>query len=329
MDDPDWWFLDLAIVIALSGTLAFALFAGVTGPVRIVLALPLICFLPGYALVSVLYPGEPDDDYRPFDEGKTGLSNPLLFVRGLEPIERLVLSVTFSVALVPAITLITTVTPRGVTLEPVLSGIALLTVALAVAAIVSRYRCAPTRRYSPSLATVLPVFTRNRNTAFSGPNPRPFNVAIALCFVLLLASAGFALANPPEHDGFTEFSVETEPVSGDVETVYESTYTQGETTELPVSITNHEHEDRTYTTVVLLERVSDDDGDVTVEERDELTRDETSVEDGATGEQTLEITPTMQGDDLRLTVLLYEDEPSGTPDADDAYRSIHLPIEVN
>lgn len=329
MDDSQWWFLDLAIVIAVSGALAFALFVGVPGPARIVLALPLICFLPGYALVSVLYPDEPDDDYRAFDDGKTGLSNPLLFDRGLEPIERFVLSVVFSVAIVPAIALITTATPRGVTAEPVLSGLALVTVVLTVVAIGSRYRCPPARRFSLTGTTASPFFTRSGTAAFGGTDPRPFNVAIAIGFVVLLASAGFALANPPTPDGFTEFAVETEPVTGDVDTVYESSYTQGESTELPISITNREHDDRTYTTVALLERVSDDGGEVTVEEREELTRETVTVADGETEAQSLEITPTMRGDDLRLTVLLYEGEPSGSSDAENAYRAIHLPVEVS
>ncbi|RQG99365.1 DUF1616 domain-containing protein [Natrarchaeobius oligotrophus] len=328
MSDSDWWFLDLAAVIAVTGTLSFALFAGISGPVRVLLAIPLVLFLPGYALVAVLYPDERGDEYRAFDDRKTGLSNPLLLTRGLRPIERLVLSVTFSVALVPAITLLTTLSPGGIVAESVLLGTATATIVLSVGAIASRYRCSPDRRYSPSLAATVPSFTRVRHGTYTVTEPRPYNVAIALAFVLLLASAGFALANPPQHDGFTEFAVETENVTGDVETMYPSTYAHGETRDLTVSITNREHESRAYTTVVLLERVDAGNGETTVENREELAREATTVADGTSQEQTLEITPTMRGDDLRLTLLLYEDEPPDSPTGDDAYRAMHLPIEV-
>ncbi|MFP8953658.1 DUF1616 domain-containing protein [Natrialbaceae archaeon A-arb3/5] len=328
MSDTNWWFLDLAIVIAVTGAFAFGLFFGISGIGQILLALPLVLVLPGYALVAVLFPDEPGDDYKAFDEGKTGLRNPLLLTRGLEPIERFVLSVTFSVALVPAITLITTVTPRGVTAETVLFGVAVLTVVLALVAIASRYRCSPDRRYSPTLTNAVPSFTRVQPNTYTATNYRLYNVAIAIGFTLLLASAAFAFVNPAQHDGFTEFSVETENVTGDTETMYESTYAHGETADVTVSITNREHESQTYTTVALLERVSDEDGSPSVEERTELARESTTVDDGATGEQPLEITPSMQGDDLRLTLLLYEDEPSEEPTEDDAYRTIHLPIEV-
>ncbi|RQG95383.1 DUF1616 domain-containing protein [Natrarchaeobius chitinivorans] len=325
MSDPDWWFLDLAVVIAVSGTLAFGLFAGVEGPLRIAFALPFVCFLPGYALMAALFPDETGDDYRSFDDEKMGLRNPLLLARGLEPIERFVLSVVFSVAIVPAATLITAATPRGLTAETVLSAIAVLTVALAVLAIVSRARCPPQRRYSPTLSDVTPFFAGLRPNAYGVPTPRPYNVAIALALTLLLASVGFALAAPPQHDGFTEFSIETEDVTGETKTMYESTYAQGETGEVAVSITNHEREETTYTTVAVLERV---DGDGVVTDRTELTRESTTVADGETREQPLEFTPTQRGEDLRLTLLLFESEPPAEPTGDDAYRVVSVPIEV-
>ena len=326
MSDNQWWFLDLAAVIAIAGVLTLAIFSGAAGVVRTVIAIPLVLFLPGYALVSVLFPTEPNIEYQAFDEEKTGLGNPLLATGGLETIERAVLSGIFSIALVSTVTLFASVTPRGIALEPVLSGLALVTVVLSLIAIGIRYRYSPDQRYAPSLSS--PFFTRVRPGVYGRPDPRPYNVAIVIGLVLLIASGGFALANPPAHDGFTEFSVDTEPVSGDTETMYESTYTAGETAELQTSITNREHGEREYTTVVLLERVSYGNDSVTVHETTELDRRSTTVADGETREQTLEITPTMRGDDLRLTLLLYEGEPPADPTAENAYRSIHLPIRV-
>jgi len=106
MSDNQLWYLDLAAVVAVTGALTFGILSGVSGTIRIVLSIPLILFLPGYALVSALFPDKPNDDYRSFDQEKTGLGNPLLVSGGLEAIERTILSVVFSVALVPAITLL-------------------------------------------------------------------------------------------------------------------------------------------------------------------------------------------------------------------------------
>lgn len=328
MSDTHWWFFDQAVVIAVTGALTLGIFSGIAGIGRIALTIPLILFLPGYALVSALFPDEPNDEYQSFDDEKTGLGNPLLVSGGLEPVERTVLSVVFSVALVPAVTLFATVTPRGIALESILSGLAILTVVLALAAIGARYRCPPDRRFVPSLSAATPFFARGRPSPYERVSCRPYNVAIAVGLLLLLASGGFALANPPQHDGFTEVSVETENVSGETQTMYDSTYTAGERDELNATITNQEHEERTYTTVVMLERVSSDGDNVTVNESTEMDRQTTTVAHGESRQQTYEITPSMRGNDLRLTVLLYDGEPPAEPTADSAYRKIHLPIEV-
>lgn len=328
MSDTNWWFSDLAAVVAVAGVLTFGIFSGVDGIIRILVAIPLVCFLPGYALVSALFPDRPNDDYQSFDDEKTGLGNPLLVSGGLESIERFILSVVFSVAIVPAITLFATATPRGLTLEPVLSVLSILTVVLALVAIGSRYRCRPDQRYVPTISAGPLFFARSRPRLSNGPPHRPYNAAILIGLVLLVASGGFAVANPPQHDGFTEFAIETETITGETETMYESTYTAGEPAELGTTITNHEHEERTYTTVVLLERVRYDDGDVTVQETTELNRQIATVSDGETANQTLDVTPTMQDGTLRLTLLLYDGDPPAEPAADDAYRVLHLPIEV-
>ncbi|WP_137289869.1 DUF1616 domain-containing protein [Natronorubrum halophilum] len=327
MSDNHWWFFDLAVVIAVTGTLTFGVFSGVDGITRIAVTIPLVLFLPGYALVSAMFPDKPNDNYQSFDEEKTGLGNPLLASGGLETIERLVLSVVFSVALVPATALIASATPRGLTLGMVLSGIALLTVALSLIAIGSRYRCPPEQRFVPRLSSE-PLFFTQRQNAFRRTNPRPYNIALVVALILLVASGGFAVANSPEHDGFTEFSVDTEDVTGETDTMYESTYTTGQPNELQTTITNQENEERTYTTVVLLEQVSYEDDGVTVHETEELARESTTVADGETQQQTLNVTPSMQGDEFRLTVLLYEGDPPSDPTTENAYRAINLPIEL-
>ncbi|ADB60029.1 Protein of unknown function DUF1616 [Haloterrigena turkmenica DSM 5511] len=329
MSDSQWWFLDLAAVIAFTGALTFGIVSGIDGVIRTAIALPMVLCLPGYAFVSILFPSEPTDEYQSFDTLKTGLETPRLVSGGLESVERFVLSVVFSIALVPAVTLFASVTPRGITAETVLLGLASLTVVLSLLAIASRYRCPAERRFAPSVSVGSLFFSRERPNVYERLNPRPYNVAIAVGLVVLLASAGFAATNPPQGDGFTELSVETENVTGETDTMYNSTYTAGQAEDLQVTITNQEHAERDYTTVVLLERVEQGDGDeANVTERNELARASVTVADGETRKQSLEITPTMSGDDLRITVLLYQGEAPSEPAAEDAYRTMHLPVVV-
>ncbi|MFP8955191.1 DUF1616 domain-containing protein [Natrialbaceae archaeon A-CW3] len=330
MSDTNWWFLDLALVILVTGALSFGLLLGVPGAGRIVIALPLLLVLPGYALVSVLFPDDPSEEYYAFDAERTGLRNPLLVTGGLELIERLILSVVCSVFLVPVVALFTHVTPRGFAPETVIFGISLLTIGLTILAIITRARCPADQRFTPTLPLSVPFFTQTQSSPSENQyrNRRPYNVGIAIGLLLLVATAGFAVANPPQHDGFTEFAVDTDHVTSDTETMYQSTYAAGEPQELPVLITNSEHEEQTYTTVVLLERVSYEGDEATVHESDQLQQAEATVPDGEQHRQTLEVTPTMQGDDLRLTVLLYEGEPPADPNSENAYRVIHLPIVV-
>lgn len=330
MSDSDWWFLDLALIIAVTGLVTFGLFIGVPGPVRILLGIPFLLFLPGYALVAVLYPDSSDDEYQSFDDEKTTRRGPLLSSGGLEPIERFVLSVVASVAIVPAVTLVSSATPWGITVRPIVAGVALATIVFSLLAIVQRYRCPPERRFALSLSGSFLLFSADRSAyGRSAPSPVLYNAIFLGALVVLLATAGFAVANPPEHDGYTEFYLETEEVNGEMEVMYDDSLSAGESQSVTAYIANEEHEERSYTTVVALQQVSYEDDSVTVHEQDVLASESATVTNGETREQTLEFEPTRTGDDLRLVLYLYEGEPPEGPTGENAYRTIELPVTVS
>ena len=85
-------------------------------PVRVVLGLLLVLFLPGYSLIAALFPRKDD----------------------LDGIERIALSFGLSIAVVPLLGLALNYTPLGIRLVPVLLGLSLFTVLLAVVAGVRR-----------------------------------------------------------------------------------------------------------------------------------------------------------------------------------------------
>jgi len=109
---------DLALVVLL--TLSCILFVLVPPlnetPVRIILGLLLVLFLPGYSLISALFPANDD----------------------LDGIERIALSFGLSIAVVPLLGLALNYTPFGIRLVPILVVLSVFTVSLAVIAGVRR-----------------------------------------------------------------------------------------------------------------------------------------------------------------------------------------------
>ena len=109
---------DLALVVIL--TLACILFVLAPRlnetPVRVLLGLLLVLFLPGYSLIAALFPRRDD----------------------LDGIERIALSFGLSIAVVPLIGLGLNYTQYGIRLVPVLLGLSLFTILLALVAYIRR-----------------------------------------------------------------------------------------------------------------------------------------------------------------------------------------------
>lgn len=326
MSDGDWWYIDLALVICATGVATFGLLAGLPGPLRVALAIPLVVFLPGYALVSIFFPDDAPKDRAPDDRGG-GLRNPLSGGGGIDGIERFVLSVVGSIIVVPAVALAATATPWGITTGPVVVALGIATIGLAVLGIVARYYCPVNERFTPAVPAGI-LFSGEGRSAYD-PDVTVFNVAIVCSLLFVALAGGFALAFPPTPDGFTEFSAETENVTGATETMYDASYTQGESQELTVSITNHEGQETTYTTVTVLQRVEYvDDTTAEVIEGEELARDTVTIDDGVVDSRTIEFTPTLAGDDLRLVILLFEGDPPADPSVEDTDHVIRLPVVI-
>ncbi len=328
VDQNRWWYVDLVIVSLLAGLAGGLIHLGTAGMARIVLAMPLFLLFPGYAFVALLFPENGDAPDEPFDEDRTGLWAPRSESNGIDRVSRFILSVVTSVVLVAVVALAANVTPWGITLRPLLAGLGIATVGFSLLGLVRRWRCPADRRFTPSAGAFWSdLFYASKDTPY-GSNRAVYNIAIGLSLLLLVTSAGYAATNPVEHEGFTELYVDTDPVSGDDRSMYQSTYVRGESAEFAVNVTNREHEQRQYTTVVMLQRVNESGRETTVQAETELASDEITVSDGATESQQFEIAPTMAGDDLRLAVLLYEGDAPADPTTADAYRTLRLPITV-
>jgi len=94
-------------------------------PIRIILGLPLVLFLPGYSLIASLFPRK--------DE--------------LDGIERIALSFGLSIAIVPLLGLALNYTPFGIRLSPVLIVLSIFTVSLVAGAYLRRCKLSEEDRF--------------------------------------------------------------------------------------------------------------------------------------------------------------------------------------
>jgi uncharacterized membrane protein len=301
-------------------------------PVRMVVALVVALFVPGYALVAALVPeGGPSvsDDSRtsmaePTEESEDGTEGGRIDV-----LERAVLSFGASIALVSLVGLVVKFTPWEIRLVPILAGLTGLTVPLSALAGVRRRRLTPGARFDPHPERRLVAGLRGLTT----PDDQTGAVLSVLLVVSVLIAAGsvaYAVGAPGPQEEFSEFSLLTETENGDlVAAGYPTNLTTGEPTPLVVGIANEEGRQETYTVVTQLQTVQIREQTVTVTDRRELDRFTRTLADGETANVTREVTPReLTGDRLRLQFLLFRGEVPESPNATTAYRKTQLWVNV-
>jgi uncharacterized membrane protein len=302
-------------------------------PVRIVVALGVALFVPGYALIAALFPehgpARADDETMTSTDAPTAGAEEGTEGDGIDLLERVVLSFGASVALVPTVGLVVNFTPWGLRLVPILAGLTLLTVPLTVLAAARRGRLTPQERFDPHPGRRLVSGFRGLTT----PNDRTeavLNVVLAASLLLAAGSVAYAVGAPGPEEEFSEFSLLTESETGDlVATDYPRNLTAGEPTSLVVGIANAEGGPETYTVVTQLQRVQIREQNVTVADRHELGRFTRTLADGETANVTREVTPReLTGERLRLQFLLFRGEVPESPNEATAYRETHLWVNV-
>jgi len=338
-DRPDPWFLvpepirrlpaDLAFVLLVTAATVLAVVTPVLNQtlLRAALSLPLMLFVPGYALVAALFP---EAGERPGDPDENGTDPDSATERtGIDGMERVALSFGTSIAIVPVIGLLLNFTPFGIQLAPVVVSLSGFIVAITVLA--ARRR----RQVPESDRLVVPYreWVRTVRTTLTEPDSRydkALNVLVVVSVLLAASSVGYAVAFPKQGEAFTEFYLLTEQDDGTlVADDYPTEFTTGEPRPIVVGIGNHEHERTRYSLVVKLQEVRFQNNSTTVRDERELRRLQTTVADEGTWQTQLDISPTMTGERLRLAFLLYKTDPPADPTLSNAYRETHLWVNVS
>lgn len=308
--------VSLAIVAAATGLVLLEPLGG--GVLRAVIVLPTLLFVPGYVLVSFLYPDAPKD---PATRDKEGWS--------LTALERVGLSVAVSAALVPLLALVFNFTPLGVRPVPVMVGIAVVTTISVVGAAITRFRTPPEQRFRSGVFAWLASVTRTyfTGTRDSMRQPRPFearterhrvlNLLLVGAVVVLLASVAYGAVGPtlPSQNGqYTELYL----LGSDGQHFLGSDQQSGSgSVPATIAIENHEQSRMDYTVVIQRQQVTVQNGRTRVESASVVDTVQKTVGDGGTAH----IDRTFQGGrNVRVQVMLFKGAPPEKPTADDAYR---------
>ncbi len=326
---------DLAAAVAVTLLVNAAVFLPVVAetPLRLVVGLPFVLFVPGYVFVAALFPedGSPvvREDVDLTGDGEADATAWEDRSGGIDGIERVALSFGLSIAVVPLIGLALNFTPWGIRLVPImvaLSGFALAGAGLAAA---RRWQLPPGERfrvpygrwYADARAELFEPATRT---------DAALNALLVVSVLVATASVGYAVAVPQQGEQFSEFYLLTESESGDlVADGYPTNFTAGEPRELIVGVGNHEHERTDYTVVTEIQRVDVVDNETVVREATELRRFDATVDHNETWHRRHEVAPSMTGDRLRLQYLLYRGDPPSPLNRSAAYRDLHLWVNVS
>jgi hypothetical protein len=112
------WFWGITALVAFTLVVVFTVNSSVLIYLRYVLGGVFVLFLPGFLLISALYPRSGE----------------------MDTLERVALSIGLSLAIVPLIGLVLNYTPWGIRLEPIMVSMAVFAEAMAVAVVVRRFR---------------------------------------------------------------------------------------------------------------------------------------------------------------------------------------------
>lgn len=297
-------------LLVVPGTDAIAL--------RAIVGVPLLFFLPGYALLSCLFPrGEATATARVDWAERT---DPLATFRrrGLGWRERVALS--FGVSLVLPGPVAVALSVAGLTLSTAVVAATLVgwTVGWTVLGAIRRYRVAPNRRFAVPRVGVGALLDRD------GPSRTTVDVALdvglAALIVLALAGTGYAALAPNNAESFASVTILSPTGDGDlVANGYPETLA-GDDRELVVRVANHEGTETAYTVVAAVETVRPGSDGGAAASTDVVGRASEAVAAGGTWKWRHELPRRPVTRPTRVTYYLYRGDAPETPDRSSAHR---------
>ena len=258
-------------------------------PLRSILGLILVLFIPGYSLIAALFPGKKD----------------------LDRSERAGLSVGLSIIVTPLIWLGLNFTPWGLRLAPGVICLTVFSLACCAVANIRRHSLNPEDRFFVDLKN---IYKKSIAEVFHGDQnrlDRALSLLLLLCIIASVATLAFGIMAPKTGEKFTQFYLLGPDGKADK---YPVDFHLGNSKPVIVGVTNNEYRDMIYDLVVAL----NDSSGVS-----QLYTDRVVLANNQTLEKTVNLTPDRAGTNMKVEFLLYTDGNMDTP-----YREMHLWINV-
>lgn len=311
---------DLVAVVAYALVAGYAIATGtIAGPVQVLVAAPLLGFLPGYAVVAALFPARTLDETAETVEPPTPRTR---WARGPNWVERLSLAVATSLFVLVLLAVVVSLLGLSFDAGTLTAAVVSVAVGGALLGAVRRARLPVDERLVVPVAS-LRAEARNA-TVDAPPVDAALNVALVVAVVVAASAVAVGLASPDRGEAYTEVALLDDRGDELVAGNYSTDMVRGESTDLTLTVENREGGETNYTAVVVLERVRGSGGEAAVLERDELDRVSLSVPDETTAEQALTPEPTMLGENLRLTVFVYEGDAPAQATRETAAHHLYL-----
>lgn len=191
-------------------------------PLRVILGLPLVLFIPGYVLIAALFPRADDLDW----------------------IERIALSFGLSIAVTPLIGLALNYTPWGIRLDPILVSLSLFTLAMAIAATLRRVSLPPAEQLTVPAGEVVAQVRAELFEAGQTRLDRALSIVLIISILAAIGTTAYVIAVPKEGEHFSEFYIlGAEGKAADYPTSFPLNTPQWVT----VGVGNHEYRNVSYT----------------------------------------------------------------------------------
>lgn len=245
-----------------------------TSPVRTILGIPMVLFVPGYALIAALFPRKND----------------------LDGIERLALSFGLSIAVVPLIGLGLNFTPFGIRLVPIIVSLSVFTVAMLLIAYLRRSKLSEEERFEVPFSN---IYSSLKSDIFSSKQgiDRILTLILILSIMASIITLIYVIVTPKQGEKYTEFYIlgDNGKAQG-----YPTLMEAGKTSSVIVGITNQEYVLTNYTMNISLEN-------------DTLNTMQVQLMHNSTWEEKVLFTPEKTGDNLKLEFLLYKENNFTAP----------------
>jgi len=220
--DPEQIPNDLIVILVWVALSVPCCYYSLPGGLQVILGLPLVLFIPGYALIAALFPA--------IDE--------------LDGIERVALSFGLSIAVVPLIGLGLNYTPWGIRLEPILASLTIFITGMTLITYYRRLLLPREQRFHVPFRAMLASAQEELYDREASKMDRALSIILIISIVVAIGTTIFVIVVPKEGEHFTEFFILGE---GGKASDYPTDFRAGTPQTVIIGVGNHEFRDIGYT----------------------------------------------------------------------------------